>query len=110
MRIERKVDWLGLPVRKTSPEVGHEEDLSSLPLRAFLKEDFKPVGRYVGVKISSDEELEWRTGHYERESSYGGYFVGGVMTNSKTLKGPEINSVAVGPRRKSGKRVSFKYK
>lgn len=110
--IERRVDFLGIPVRKTSPKSGHEEFLDGpriikTYLRYFsLLDESKPFGKMVAVTVLPDGAIKLETGHYQLYTVYGGGEVDSVTVESKTIRSGKI----VGPRRKSGKRISFIFK
>ncbi|GEM_PF-5450098 len=70
MKIERRVDFLGIPVKKAPVDPGFQEELSTSPFVPRL-DDSKT---YVSVSVLSNEKVLLSKGVYRDRAHYAGDF------------------------------------
>ncbi len=107
MVIERRVDWLGIPVRKVSVPAGYTEESSNEP--PMVRES-KP---YAKATVLPGDRVDFSRGEiFSSVVDFGAgyrYVRRTVIYEQHTLWGDKIKKHAKFPRQSSGKRVSFRH-
>ncbi len=127
--IERRVDFLGIPVKRTNCDVGYGEELSHPPL---LLRSPGTEKKYVYIKITPSNSIEITSGIYAdefvQEASPEAWdmsltkipFLGSkdleshietdvpIIKDKVIYEGSDVKKYSKGPRRWNGIRVSFR--
>ncbi|OGK18918.1 hypothetical protein A3B50_04580 [Candidatus Roizmanbacteria bacterium RIFCSPLOWO2_01_FULL_40_42] len=110
MFIERRVDFLGATVKRSTPKPGHTETLAKAPWRKRLCNDQEGDGGLVQVEVLKEGGLSYgvavKTGHFEVVKGKWPF-----RTTKEVPTGVRVGTKgkAIGRRRKSGKRISFVF-
>jgi hypothetical protein len=112
--IERRVDFLGVPVKHTVCQEGYYEELSRPYLIMREGPPLKTQGDFKGVKVLSDEKVSLENGYYSFDFiiPHLAQSFTQEITVSKyqptTIEGKDIRKLVKGPRRWNGTRVTFR--
>lgn len=110
MNVERRVDFLGVTIRRSEPRPGHIETLAKAPWRKGLCNDQEGDGALIQVEVLKEGGVTYgvavKTGHFEVIKGSGPF-----RTTREVPTGVRIGpkGKAIGRRRKSGKRITFVF-